>query len=450
MGESTESIVKIVKSMGFEDVVADTYDSRMVYLKIVNSEVDSIVEKHNRSTNLFLAKKKKITYLGDIGDTSKRGIVENVKKGAKSLEGLKAKEDYFGIAEPGKKIKDIYSYDKKIENCGNDALADKAVSAINSAVENGATSVAGMIVIGSGTSHTSTSNGFDNDERSTFVRMSLRVFNKNISFQNVFASRMLSGIEFDKESKKAAQMVGGTKKIGKIENGKYDVIYMQSPGGSLLTNITSAACMTNAETGSCMTGKLNKEVAGKDLKIYDDGMIKEGTQSSTYDSEGTPSQSTVVIENGVLKNYLHNYSTAKKYNTKSTGNAGLIMPSSRTLVLKHKRSVKDIDDLMSEVKNGILVTNSWYTRFKSYVDGDFSTMPRDLAIYIKNGEPQYVIKQKDVGPIVGIRVSDNLLRMMKNMTLVAKDERQCASWDTEFECFFVPSMLIRDVSVTVV
>ncbi len=451
MGENTEGIIKIAKGMGFGDVEASTSTYRTVYLKIVNSEIDSLVEKHDTVCNVFLEKNKKIMYLGDVGDTSKEGLKRCITNASKALGGLKPKSDYFGLAKPSsKKIRDTYYYDKEIENCDNSKLADKATAAINGALDAGATSVAGMIVIGSGTGTDSTSNGFNNSDKGSFARMSLRVFNKNLSSQNIFASRRLKDIKFEDEAMGMAEMARSTKKIGKIENGKYDVIYMNSPGGSLLTYVTTFACMGSVETGSCFTKKLNKEVANKNLTIYDDGKIKEGIGSSVYDSEGTPSQATPVVENGILKNYLHNYSTAKKYNSKSTGNAGLISPTSRTMVLKHKDTVKDVERLMSEVKNGILVTNSWYTRFSSYINGDFSTMPRDLTIYIKNGEPQFAIKQKDIGPIVGIRVSDNIIRMLENMDLVAHNERQCASWDTDMSYFFVPSFLVRDVAVTVV
>jgi PmbA protein len=278
----------------------------------------------------------------------------------------------------------------------------------------------------------------------------IRTFHKKLSFQDVFASRKLSDINFEKAANKGAEMTKNIKSIGKIKNGVYDIIYLPSPGGSLLTNINSAACMSNAETGSIFTGKLKKEVAHPDLRIYDDGKIEEGIGSSAYDSEGTVSQRTTLVEDGIFKNYLHNHSTAKKYKTKSTGNAGLITPQSRSLVMEHKNTVRDIDAMIREVKNGILITNSWYTRFSNYISGDFSTVPRDLAILIKNGEPVYAIKQKDIGVIVGIRISENLVRMMKNIELVEKNVRQCASWDTDFDYFFAPSFLVKDVTVTVV
>ncbi|MDE1871509.1 MAG: TldD/PmbA family protein [Candidatus Micrarchaeota archaeon] len=451
MGETTDGIVRIAKGMGFDDVAVDIGTGRNLYLKITNSEIDSVVEKLNISCNIFLTKDKRILLLSDISDTSRQGIRRIIGSASKALASVKPKEDYFGLASPrGGRPKYVYPYDRSIEDCGSAEMADKAIAAVNSALDNGATSVAGMVVVGSGSDTVSTSNGFNGTDRGTFARMSLRVFRGKLSYQNVFASRMLKDVKFDREPKEMAEILGSTKKIGKIKDGKYDIVYMQSPGGSLLTNAASAACMGNAETGSCFTGKLGKVVAGKDIMLYDDGRIREGIQSSAYDLEGTPSQRTKVVESGILRTYLHNHSTAEKYNTKSTGNAGLVRPSTRTLVMEHRKTVKDVDKLISSVDRGILVTNTWYTRFSSYIKGDFSTMPRDLTLYIEKGEPAFAIKQKDIGPIVGIRISDNLIRMLKNTVLAARNARQCTSWDVDMDYYFVPSFTVKDVTVTTV
>jgi PmbA protein len=446
-----ESIIRSATEKGFDEVAADINSIRSVYLKISNSEVDSIVEKQNMSCDLFLVKNKKVLFLSDISDTSKASIDKILQNGIKAIGKLRAKEDYYGLAEPPfKKTKANFPYDKEIERCDNSTLADKANAAINGALKKGATTIAGMLVVSSVQTENGTGNGFYNKENWSSARFSIRTFHKKLSFQDVVASRKLSDINFEKAATKGADMMKNIKNTGKIKNGVYDIIYLPSPGGSLLTYINSAACMTSAETGSIFTGKLNKEVAHPDLKIYDDGRIEDGIGSSAYDSEGTASQCTTIVEGGVFKNYLHNHSTAKKYKTKSTGNAGLISPQPRSLVMKHKNTAKDIESMIREVKNGILITNSWYTRFSNYISGDFSTVPRDLAILIRNGEPVYAIKQKDIGAIVGIRISDNLTRMMKNIELVEKNVRQCASWDTDFDYFFVPSFLVKDVKVTVV
>ena len=95
--------------------------------------------------------------------------------------------------------------------------------------------------------------------------------------------------------------------------------------------------------------------------------------------------------------------------------------------------------LFDNVKNGIYVTNVWYTRFQNYSTGEFSTIPRDGAFLIKNGK----IGQ----PIKNIRVSDNMLNIMKNLEFVSKERVQLRSWESENPSV-IPKILVRNVNVT--
>jgi PmbA protein len=156
-----ESIIKSATEKGFDEVAADINSIKSVYLKISNSEVDSIVEKQNTSCDLYLVKNKRVLFLSDISDTSKASIDKILQNGIKAIGKLRAKEDYYGLAEPPfKKIKEDYPYDKGIEKCDNGILADKANAAINSALKNGATNIAGMLVVSSAQTENGTSKGF--------------------------------------------------------------------------------------------------------------------------------------------------------------------------------------------------------------------------------------------------------------------------------------------------
>ena len=56
------------------------------------------------------------------------------------------------------------------------------------------------------------------------------------------------------------------------------------------------------------------------MSIYDDGTLEDGLNSSSIDGEGTPSQRTTLIENGILKNFLYDIYTSRKGGVESTGN----------------------------------------------------------------------------------------------------------------------------------
>ena len=77
---------------------------------------------------------------------------------------------------------------------------------------------------------------------------------------------------------------------------------------------------------------MGEKVATVECTVVDDGTIAERRGSLTVDDEGTPSQNTVLIENGVLKEYMQDTLNARLMGVKPTGNgrresyAHLLMP----------------------------------------------------------------------------------------------------------------------------
>jgi TldD protein len=76
----------------------------------------------------------------------------------------------------------------------------------------------------------------------------------------------------------------------------------------------------NRKKTSVFSGKMGEKVASSLCTVVDDGTIVGRRGSLTVDDEGTPSQKTVLIENGILKNYMQDTLNARLMNTKSTGN----------------------------------------------------------------------------------------------------------------------------------
>ena len=95
--------------------------------------------------------------------------------------------------------------------------------------------------------------------------------------------------------------------------------------------------------------------------------------------------------------------------------------------------------MLGEIKKGLFIVNSWYTRFQNYRTGDFSTIPRDGVFYVEDGEIKSVWRN--------IRVSDNMLRILKNIVEVSRERNEVAWWD-EVMPSVLPYALIKDVKIT--
>jgi len=150
-------------------------------------------------------------------------------------------------------------------------------------------------------------------------------------------------------------------------------------------------------------------------------------------------QRTEIIKDGILQTYLHNTSSAKKYKTKTTANAGLIAPYPINIILQQGNQNKE--EIIKEMKSGIYITNVWYTRFQNYMSGDFSTIPRDGIFLIQNGN---IVKS-----IKDIRISDNLQRILENVINISNKPEWIIWWGLDFQIpIFTPYVLVKDVNIT--
>jgi PmbA protein len=206
------------------------------------------------------------------------------------------------------------------------------------------------------------------------------------------------------------------RKLGarKVKTQQVPVIFDTRVASSLLSDIFQAisgdAIMRKS---SFLVGKLEEKIGSDLLTVIDDGRIPGSLGSRPFDSDGLPTQKTVVIENGRLNSYLLNTYTAKKLGLKSTGNAtrGLSGPPSVTcnnfFIKAGKSSPKDI---ISSVKNGFFVTDLMGFGV-NIVTGDYS---RGAAgIWIENGELTF--------PVEEVTIAGNLKEMLKDIEMVGND-----------------------------
>jgi PmbA protein len=188
---------------------------------------------------------------------------------------------------------------------------------------------------------------------------------------------------------------------------------------------------------SSLASRLGQKVISGEISMTDDGASEDALNSRSFDDEGTPTKPNVLVDRGVLISYLHNSTTAKRFNVSSTGNAGWIRPSAWSLVVGGGDF--GFDELLEELKNGVFMVSNWYTRFQNYSTGDFSTISRDGAFLVKEGEV--------VGAIKGVRISDNLIRLFSAVDRVGS-EREWIKWWEVRTPIKMPALISRQVTLT--
>jgi TldD protein len=117
----------------------------------------------------------------------------------------------------------------------------------------------------------------------------------------------------------------------------------------------------NRKKTSAFAGLMGEQVAAKGVTVVDDGTLTDRRGSLTVDDEGTPTNRTVLIEDGILTGYLHDRLNARLMNMAPTGNgrrqsyAHMPMPRmTNTYMLSGDR---DPAEILSGVKNGLYAVN---------------------------------------------------------------------------------------------
>ncbi|RDD63518.1 metalloprotease TldD [Ferruginivarius sediminum] len=113
----------------------------------------------------------------------------------------------------------------------------------------------------------------------------------------------------------------------------------------------------NRKKTSAFAGLLGERVAAPGVTVVDDGTIQDRRGSLTVDDEGTPSQRTVLIEDGKLVGYMQDRQNARLMGVQPTGNgrresyAHIPMPRMTNTVMMN--GDKDPGEIVSSVKRGL-------------------------------------------------------------------------------------------------
>jgi len=437
MLEINELILKKAKELGFGDVVVLSHEESRRQVRFANNEITVAKNWHSRKVELFVEYEKRIgsTTLMTLDEET---IERSLKTLLASVKSLSPKEDYYGIAEGPFKYRDIpETFDKAIVEL--DEPNEYVERAINAALEEGAKRVAGVLYTDHNRLYLSTSNGVEAFDEGTGIEISVRAFiGDEESGHGTNSVRVLKKFDPESAGRKAGEIAKLAVNPTQGKAGTYDVIFDPLAFANIMSYMSFMASAFAVEAGfSFLVGKLGQKIGSDLVTIKDIGNMPNAYGTRKFDDEGVPTGETTIIEDGELRTYLLNTSMARKYKRETTANAGLIMPRAWNIHVKPGDYSKE--ELFSEVKRGIYITNVWYTRFQNYVKGDFSTIPRDGAFLIENGE---ITK-----PIRNIRVSDNMQHILEGINALGKELYHIHWWEVDTPVF-TPYVLVKDVGIT--
>lgn len=214
------------------------------------------------------------------------------------------------------------------------------------------------------------------------------------------------------------------KRLGarQVKTQKAPVVFSPEIAKSIIGNIFEAA---NGDAiyrhATFFADMLGQQVAGENITVVDDGTLVfdggdvriGGFGTRPFDGEGLPTRRTVLVERGVLKNYVMNTYTARKLGMRSTGNASRGLAGNPGIGAGNfylEPGTLTPEQIIGDVKNGLYVTETMGFGV-NLVTGDYSQGASGM--WIENGEIAY--------PVEEITIAGNLKDMYKNIVAIGND-----------------------------
>ena len=205
----------------------------------------------------------------------------------------------------------------------------------------------------------------------------------------------------------------------RVPTQKVPIVFAPEVARSLIGSVFEAASGDSIWRGaSFLAGKLGETIAAPGVTIIDDNLMllangAGGFGTSPFDGEGLASRRTVVVEGGVLRNYLLNTYAARKLGMKSTHNAtrGLAgTPGIGCGNLYLEPGTLTPEEIIAGVDAGLYVT-SLMGFGVNVVTGDYSRGATGL--WIEKGQLTHAVEE--------VTIAGNLAEMLRNVTAIGND-----------------------------
>ena len=212
----------------------------------------------------------------------------------------------------------------------------------------------------------------------------------------------------------------------KPEAGEMEVVLAAGRSGILLHEAIGHGMEAdfNRKNISIFSDKMNSAVAEKFVTIVDDGTNPNLRGTINTDDEGNDTERTYLVENGILRNYLHDRISSQHYKVKPTGNGRrqsfrfAPMPRMRNTYMlpgPHKK-----EEIIRSVKKGLYA--------ETFTNGEVFIGAGDFTFYVKSG---YLIEDgKLTQPVKDVNIIGNGPEVLRNIVMVGDDLEMAESGGT--------------------
>jgi PmbA protein len=438
-----EAAVKFALKHGADEAEAFVYQGFTTTVAIERGQIAKSSRIIDQGLGIRVVANKAVgfSYTNIIG--SKATVKETVLKSLKSARASKPDKDWQG-----------FSYKKPYANVGGTfdgticELSPEDLVKLSSSMLDAAEKTDERVFPiegGTGASYLSravvNSNGVMGFDCGTIIECSLATVAHEsgevtpVCFE--FNAERIYKIDPEWVGREAARLAGLSLRAKRVETMNMEVIFAHFALQQLLyytlMDAIKADCVQRNQ--SALKGKIGEKVASEVVTIYDDGLLEGGLRTWKFDGEGVPQQKTLIIERGVLRNFIYDNYTAKKEGRESTGNAFragyLSTPNIETTNFRFAVGEKSPEELIGEVDEGLLVYSLQGAHSSNPASGEFSVV----------ATPAWKIeKGRIVHSVRGAMLAGNVFEVLKNVSDLANNERKVGS-------LVAPWVLVENVKV---
>jgi PmbA protein len=425
----TAEVVEMAVKGGASDAEAVVSEGDEFSVNVRMGQVETLKDSGSRGLGLrvFLGTRSASTSTSDLSAEGIRQLVD----GALALVKVTEEDPFTGLPERGEFGSlpgDLHLYDDDVYSLsGFERIewARRAEAAALAADPRITNSDGGSFDAATGRTVMANSRGFVGGYRTSYAGISAAPLAQDANGQMQrdgwwSSARRLADLEspefIGREAARRALRRLGARRVA---TQRVPIVFAPEVARSLIGSVFEAASGDAIwRSASFLAGRLGEQIGAPNLTIIDDNTMllpsgMGGFGTSPFDGEGLPSLRTVVVEKGVLRNYLLNTYTARKLKMKSTHNAsrGLAgTPGIGCGNLYLEPGTLTQEQIIAEIPAGLYVTGLMGFGVNT-VTGDYSRGATGL--WIEKGKLTHAVEE--------ITIAGNLAEMLMNVTAIGND-----------------------------
>lgn len=412
--DRAERLVKAARVAGADaaDAVAVRSVSFGVEVRDGAVEESESAEGDDLGLRVLVGKRQAVVSTNDMSDSGTAALAARAVAMAKAAP----EDQYAGLADPSlltHEFPDLDLIDRALPSVADleklARTAEEAGLAVKGVTKSGGASasagIGGMVLV--------TSHGF----RGAYLGSSHGLSMTAIAGEGTGMER-----DYDYSSVRHASDLESPDKIGrtageraiarlnprKVTTRKVPVVFDKRVAPSLVSHLASAVNgAAIARKSSFLKDKMGDKLFAEGIRIIDDPLRKRGLRSHPFDGEGVAGKKLALIDDGYLRSWILDCTTARELGLTTTGHASRgvsSVPSPGPSNLHLEAGKLSPDELIADIKDGFYVTDL-IGMGVNMVTGDYSRGAS--GFWIENGKKTFAVSE--------VTIAGHLLDIFRTM-----------------------------------